>query len=85
MTFYFREGCKELQDYSDITFPRKGEPGEFGGTRFYYAADNLKISGMMDGSRRTISDINEEAYGKMILKAVQMQADRQSAEYSMQM
>ena len=40
---------------------------------------------MMDGGRRTISDINEEAYGKMILKAVQMQADRQSAEYSMQM
>ncbi len=85
VTFHFREGCKELQDYSDITFPRKGEPGEFGGTRFYCAADNLKISDMMDGSRRTISDINEEAYGKMILKAVQMQADRQSAEYSMQM
>lgn len=40
---------------------------------------------MMEGGRRPISDINEEAYGKMILKAIQMKADRQSAEYSLQM
>lgn len=85
VSFCFNTECEELQDFCDITLQRNGEPGEFGGTRFEAAADNLMLSDMMEGGRRPISDINEEAYGKMILKAIQMQTDRQSAEYSLQM
>ncbi len=85
VTFHFREDCEELQDYNDIAFPRNGEPGEYGGTRFYYAADNLKIRDMMDGVDRPISAANEEAYGKMILKAVQRQNREQCESFIPQM
>ena len=76
VSFCFDEECEELQDYCDITLQRLGEPGEFGGIRFRATAENLMRSDMMEGGNRTISDANEEAYGKMILKAVQMQTER---------
>ncbi len=76
VSFCFNTECEELQDFCDITLQRNGELGEFGGTRFEAVADNLMLSDMMEGGRRPISDINEEAYGKMILKAVQMQTER---------
>lgn len=76
VSFCFDEECKELQDYCDITLQRTGESGEFGGTRFRAAAENLMHSDTVEGGNRAVSDINEEAYGKMILKAVRMQAER---------
>jgi hypothetical protein len=76
VSFCFDEECKELQDYCDITLQRLGEPGEFGGARFRAAAENLMCSNMVEGGNRVVSDINEEAYGKMILKAVRMQTER---------
>ena len=85
VTFHFKEDCEELKDYSDIVFPRRGEPGEYGGESFYCAADNLKISDMMGGIERPISEANEEAYGEMVKKAVQEQAEEQTAGLNQQM
>lgn len=76
VSFCFDVACEELQDYCDITLQRTGEPGEFGGARFRAAAENLMHSDMVEGGNRAVSDINEEAYGKMILKAVRMQVER---------
>lgn len=43
VSFHFREGEEELQEFCDIGFPRHGERGEYSGETFYYAADNLRV------------------------------------------
>lgn len=43
VSFRFREGEEELQEFCDIEFPRHGERGEYSGETFYYAADNLRV------------------------------------------
>ena len=50
VTFHFKEGCKNCGIIVTLHFPEKENRGGFGGTRFYCAADNLKISVMMDGA-----------------------------------
>ena len=85
VSFHFREGEEELQEFCDIGFPRHGERGEYSGETFYYAADNLRVKNMMDGIEMSISAENEEAYRSMILKAVQKQTEEQSTGMSQQM
>ena len=85
VSFHFREGEEELQEFCDIGFPRHGETGEYSGETFYYAADNLRVQNMMDGIEMPISAENEEAYRSMILKAVQKQTVEQSTGLSQQM
>ena len=75
VSFHFREGEEELQEFCDIGFPRHGERGEYSGETFYYAADNLRVKNMMDGIEMSISAENEEAYRSMILKAEQKQTE----------
>ena len=85
VSFHFREGEEELQEFCDIEFPRHGERGEYSGETFYYAADNLRVKNMMDGIEMPISAENEEAYRSMILKAVKKQTEEQSTGMSQQM
>lgn len=65
--FHFRDDCEELQEFCDITLPRRGREGEYRGERFYSAADNLRSSDI------NISAANEEVYKSMILNEVQKQ------------
>ena len=37
VSFHFREGEEELQEFCDIGFPRHGETEEYSGETFYYA------------------------------------------------
>jgi hypothetical protein len=85
VSFHFREGEEELQEFCDIGFPRHGETEEYSGETFYYAADNVRVKNMMDGIEMSVSAENEEAYGSMILKAVQKQTEEQSTGMSQQM
>ena len=70
VSFHFREGEEELQEFCDIGFPRHGETEEYSGETFYYAADNVRVKNMMDGIEMSVSAENEEAYRSMILEAV---------------
>ena len=85
VSFHFREGEEELQEFCDIGFPRHGETEEYSGETFYYAADNVRVKNMMDGIEMSVSAENEEAYRSMILEAVQKQTEEQSTGISQQM